>query len=514
MQTPAFSSLSQPQRISELRARLRDDEHISSNTLAVSSLLQEAQKDRQRCNQELSRLYSAIFSLENDRLDLDKLIGEYLSLLSPVRKLPDELLREIFGHLCYGATVTRRLPAHFRLSMVCARWRRIMLTSSTLWSDFTILCHPDFRLSVLDSFLERSGQSPLTFRVRLDTRLHGTHYTLEFLLPVFSRLAAHCARWLDITIALQKIDSVQAALGCVAGRLPVLRSLTFTPDIEIAATDLTMFSNAPQLRTARVFLQPLRMALPWEQLTKLTVDYRDMFALCDSSTTPNLEYLSLVDSQFTSTRDAAPQCVITSTLHSLFLQDIGVAALAWALPCCTLPKLQSLMMKGFEFHGQWPKKPLEDFLSRSNCSITTLTVDIWGMSSDNLVGFLRCTPSLNSLTLNLHESTSAADTFNALNYHGPLSLNSIFYPLVPTLQVLDVTLLTAGDFTANAYINMIKSRWRSKLMDPCQASVISLRSASLRLCEKSVGWDEFEPLRHLKRMGMHIVVVDSTGKTF
>ncbi|KAF8996810.1 hypothetical protein BDQ17DRAFT_1203197, partial [Cyathus striatus] len=57
------------------------------------------------------------------------------SLLSPIRELPDELLREIFGHVISGDAID--IGSHrnqmWDLLQVCIRWRNVVQDTPPLW---------------------------------------------------------------------------------------------------------------------------------------------------------------------------------------------------------------------------------------------------------------------------------------------------------------------------------------------------------------------------------------------
>jgi hypothetical protein len=71
----------------------------------------------------------AISEMETQRSALEKRVVYTLGFLSPIRRLPLELLREIFlwsfeGHPCSA----------WLLAAVCASWRRLALRTPLIWS--------------------------------------------------------------------------------------------------------------------------------------------------------------------------------------------------------------------------------------------------------------------------------------------------------------------------------------------------------------------------------------------
>ncbi|KIK71478.1 hypothetical protein GYMLUDRAFT_337345 [Collybiopsis luxurians FD-317 M1] len=79
------------------------------------------------------------------RIELERTSDLSQSLLSPIRKLPPEILNEIFLAVCSSeaaVTVGPNRPkissAFIPVSQVCAFWRALVLSRSTLWSSLDI----------------------------------------------------------------------------------------------------------------------------------------------------------------------------------------------------------------------------------------------------------------------------------------------------------------------------------------------------------------------------------------
>jgi hypothetical protein len=106
--------------------------------------------------------------------------------LSPIRSLSSDVLAEIFKfsvqldqpqimgftkqHFCYPHTSLPRT-----LSQVCRHWRAIAVSTSALWTNFTIdlekgveFRHKKYRDSI-QMWLERAGTQPITLRLVFDS---------------------------------------------------------------------------------------------------------------------------------------------------------------------------------------------------------------------------------------------------------------------------------------------------------------------------------------------------------
>ena len=94
--------------------RILEDQKQSSDSLA--SKIKDAEEELQRINRE-SR--EAIKNLEQERAAVEDAITKTLAYLSPIRRLPHELLRLIFN------LIFEDFPCcAWVLSAVCQLWRR------------------------------------------------------------------------------------------------------------------------------------------------------------------------------------------------------------------------------------------------------------------------------------------------------------------------------------------------------------------------------------------------------
>ncbi|KAE9405673.1 hypothetical protein BT96DRAFT_791375, partial [Gymnopus androsaceus JB14] len=123
-----------------------------------------------------------IKALESRRERLREYTVQLQSLLSPIRKVPDEIVRRVFddccdmNHFIVAKTRTdaiRSIPA-LALSSVCSRWRRNGLSMPEIWSRISLMWnepihadHDESLLSTINIFLNRSLQSPLTVIIDL-----------------------------------------------------------------------------------------------------------------------------------------------------------------------------------------------------------------------------------------------------------------------------------------------------------------------------------------------------------
>ncbi|THU98932.1 hypothetical protein K435DRAFT_565825, partial [Dendrothele bispora CBS 962.96] len=106
----------------------------------LSQCILLAERDVQRCDEEIRKLRAKLDSLQNKRNEGCRQICRYRSLLAPIRRLCPELLSRIFWFACSKTTIAADEIdcSVVRVSQVCARWRELARSTSILWSSLHI----------------------------------------------------------------------------------------------------------------------------------------------------------------------------------------------------------------------------------------------------------------------------------------------------------------------------------------------------------------------------------------
>ena len=199
--------------------------------------------------------------------------------LTPISKLPPEILEDIFAFCMSWCDGYQRPKNRFAWSQVCRAWRQISFDSGRLWQRVNL---SDPRLAA--ECLVRSKQAPL----------HITTSALPFsIIP--NDLALHAGRLQSIDVTLIAIDMANL-FASVGQHLPMLKhlSLKITPMTSTLFLDLSL----PSLR--RLSLEGVSMR--WEEFENLTYlslrGYEAFFPslsqlhrILDSS--PDIEYIRL-----------------------------------------------------------------------------------------------------------------------------------------------------------------------------------------------------------------------------
>jgi hypothetical protein len=166
----------------------------------------------------------------------------------PVLTVPLETISEIFEK---SLPIYPEFPSMDELSsplllcQICRQWRRVALSTPTLWRAIELdITSTGNRLELLDSWLSRSGDCPLSLSLAgSDSNSIADVTSAGFL----QAAVLHCRRWEYITILMPLKH-----MHLIHGDMPLLRQLTFGPTELLSESDeppaaLMLFDRAPQL---------------------------------------------------------------------------------------------------------------------------------------------------------------------------------------------------------------------------------------------------------------------------
>ncbi|KIK58221.1 hypothetical protein GYMLUDRAFT_171393, partial [Collybiopsis luxurians FD-317 M1] len=144
----------------------------------ILGILGKIDKDLDNLSSEISSVKTRLLAL-NSRFEwLQKQRSAVHTLLSPIHRLPNELLMQLFTFACSKNNLECKNVNALNVAAVCHRWRELALSCSELWSRFEIwipggyldkddmyMSHAENRL---DLFLSRSKSHPLTLTIAAD----------------------------------------------------------------------------------------------------------------------------------------------------------------------------------------------------------------------------------------------------------------------------------------------------------------------------------------------------------
>ncbi|KAI5119078.1 hypothetical protein M0805_005496 [Coniferiporia weirii] len=142
--------------LAEAKARLNEQEKEAGE---LERKIEEAQRALEELIAASTR---AISDLEHDLHNAEAGIRLTRELLSPMRRLPNDLLQHIFW-----AAFEDSPCCAWTLAAVCSSWRRIVLSMPRIWSKIRLVTTPNVNPDIIRLWLERSGS-----RVPLDIEIY------------------------------------------------------------------------------------------------------------------------------------------------------------------------------------------------------------------------------------------------------------------------------------------------------------------------------------------------------
>ncbi|KAI3616955.1 hypothetical protein WG66_004112 [Moniliophthora roreri] len=484
------------------------DRHI------ITQYLRDAEKDVKDCQAEISRLKMAIITLESRRDGLRKSMDRYRSLLSPVHRLPAEILLNVFTFCCEqnelcleqkDSTRPCAPPPAVAISMVCGRWRDVALASPSLWTSICIEFsnwksdhHKLLRMTRL--FLERSQKAPL----KLELDFSHTEGNIEPVLDTLSLLVQHSNRWFDLELRVMTSIIRHPVFTQIRGRLPLLKWLYFNevpiPDSAPEPVDdwidrLNILEFAPNL--SHLAFKPdfhvVDFLLPLEQIR--TLKLHDSYAINSLEFLPLCSNVQRLELFRVGGGEAYTGPMVTcSNIQNLVIEAESQDDVSCILRHSNFPQLTSILISGLKsgISEDWVRwddleVPIETFLRRSACTITTLHLQSLPMLDHQAISLLRLMPALENLHIQemvrdneefpINKIVTSVFLQNLLVDHACSSESTPFLP-----RLANLTLAVHGyNLDGEALLKAITSRWLATRGLPSDVGVNSLKSVSIRL---------------------------------
>ncbi|KAJ7457614.1 hypothetical protein B0H11DRAFT_2062818 [Mycena galericulata] len=207
----------------------------------------EAREIKSILNEDSAILAGLDLSLKEERSRIDQHIRQGCGILSAVRRLPFDILAEVFIH--------SRGKKVLLLGRICRRWKAVTLALPVLWSYI----ERGLPLPAIAAHLENSNPCPLTISLSSSE------------IPALHLVVQHSERWEVVALEMGP-EIMLAILAQIHGKLPLLRRVDYR-DYDSRAEPCRAFEIAPRLSEASI-RGSTPVVLPWAQLQRVFLAYQ------------------------------------------------------------------------------------------------------------------------------------------------------------------------------------------------------------------------------------------------
>ncbi|KAK1236445.1 hypothetical protein PQX77_000326 [Marasmius sp. AFHP31] len=451
----------------------------AEETKLLHSVLQPPQRKAVELNAHIARLETTLEQLRTERDSLQSYIDSHRALLSPFRRFPEDVLREVFLRCLdpYPVRSTRHAP--LLLTTICRYWRDIALRTPRLWSSvhvyipqcwnerqFEALVYA--RVAGLKRWLELSGSTSLYLSVTFPYQGIGanSYETVQSMVKmnrvVVDMLLQFRSRWKDVRFNGVLPAFLAAATALWTEEMPRLECLRITCLKSTAYGYHTMYEDktiegliraAPSLHTLDYSFESYdvpSLPIPWGQMTEISLHSNQGSLGAQSA-------LTLISKMAGSLRKCSLWIISTRIENNIrihlpsleflelsFQDTRGIGAIVDAqvdhfetikgfLNALTCPSLQHLTVDG---EAAVTESPFVQFFEQSGCNLVTFGTRL-PLGGNALVKCLETMPGLK--TLQLRSSTfwgTQQDTPAAIRAMTPASSCHEGNVLCPSLERL------------------------------------------------------------------------------
>ncbi|KAF8150224.1 hypothetical protein B0H34DRAFT_180458 [Crassisporium funariophilum] len=402
----------------------------------IEKLIQKPTLQLELLETRMEAMRSMLKQLELEHEVLLCAIQRYRALLSPMRRIPIDILQEVFTYCVpseHNASMCAE-EAPILLTQVCSSWRQIALRTPRLWATIHIAITPKaqgsnfdpddakyplmanhlsaLRLAAVHKWLRRTGAAPLFISLD-DLEASPAHrYDSKLLNRFIDSAIAYSAQWKEISIAAS-FRTTDRITHLSASEVPLLESLKIkcgalrtimTPDNKDHVWMNSGLLRAPHLtEVAFTHLNEdiTQFPINWSQITRLCLDGNPLQEngwITISKVTRLMKAChSLTSCRFEmSSRDrgiAVPGIISLPFLDTLSLH-VATNMSGW-LEQLNLPVLRKI--EYYRCHRGTPS--LLSLLSRTTSNVQFLVIDVRAFTPNDLLKCLLCCPFLRSMRI-------------------------------------------------------------------------------------------------------------------
>ncbi len=455
---------------------------------------------------DLDMLRNAVVSLEARRLRLQSLKNDYATALSPIRRIPSEIMMEILrgswkdneyrgiGRRVAGFNVFKVREGPWHLGQVCSSWRNVIKTlCPELWASMTIeipFSEPKVPLradavEILRVVLERSRNHPLDFHFEYDgPDSKADKAESQLMKQCFDIMIAHSRRWRAVEMTIHPYFFPRLSL--IRGKTDLLQDMYVDCCSDPPSGDIRAFEIAPKLENLHLkgmhreanILFPVSNLVSFSDVRPFAGDQLTLTYLDVVKSAPKLRSFSYNDYGVPSP-NVHPVSHRPSPVMASSVEELSASSPSF-LRSLILPSLKEVTLTTMcDFIGeeQVIKCPvgalgaLHQMLLQSQCSLTRLRL-VDADLDDNLPNVIRLMPSLQEFAVEFYEwMPDIADNYGAIMQSLVTQLSevsvvdgSLQHSMVPFLRKLIVKMYTVRyahvSFINSAFVDMVASRVR------------------------------------------------------
>ncbi|KAJ7434648.1 hypothetical protein B0H11DRAFT_1832644 [Mycena galericulata] len=432
----------------------------------IQDILASSRKEAASVAEEIVRMQNLLEPLLRKRDALNEFIDAHMSLVSPARRLPPDIVRAIF---IASLPFTRNCVMSGRdspllLCQICSAWRKLALSTPQLWSSLHIVVPRQSRIDdlveMVTVWLSRSGVIPLSLSVCAPDFLNFDPW------PVLGSLATFSMRWKHISITLPTCEDFEAFTSLSILDVPMLRTALLgvtSNTYPNSPWSVLKFLSTPSLRDLSIigearFLEHNFASTQLVHLKMIGRQSKDSWPTGQLSYAAALEFLRQCPALETCVlelsglrgddRDHGP--VVLANLWSLKLRNSSFDGQATDfIEQLTLPNLRSL-------HYSAPLTPEQTIsFSRVAHGLTHLSLYVPEVDATTIVDCLRPMQGLRELEI-------TGDPRNVVAHHPDTTFFAVHFspdseqPLCPNLRRLYLHNIAAT--SDEALLALIQSR--------------------------------------------------------
>ncbi|KAJ7574863.1 hypothetical protein C8J56DRAFT_977713 [Mycena floridula] len=390
-------------------------------------------------DEAIQRLEQSLDVLKQERVKVKGQLEQYATLTSVVRRLPDDILRQIFSaSIDYFdwkddiQVVEKMTKPRDTLIQICQQWRDVGTQHGTLWQAIVVCLTAEAKFSAglrLGHQLARSGgDTPLYIWITADSDCKKDDPLLSILLPT-------SLRWRTLVVVLPNATF----LSPIRGFLRSLNSLSFG-FMELTPVD-HVFEFAPQLQCLRTRSDYSPWRLPWSQITNYR-DHSTSDLIPALNMAVNLTYLII----------CFPENVISTPITLMSLRKLSIQYNGITMPDMSnlnVPNLENLSV----YDDPGKLQDVIDLLNRCKPPLKQLAISS-NTTSEILIKLLAKTPQLISLELWAHSADRFYENNMLSKFKFPIDGRDILAPCLQELLLSEPISATSRTL----FCDMIRNR--------------------------------------------------------